>query len=130
MKQIITILILFLFATKALETQPYMCQCGLIALSAGVPVPAYDMRNNKGFRAVNYAKNGTSVNAEIAYFYSRHVGVIFLTNFTINKVDELKLANSYLLSNPLFTKVTVQSESIDLNMQLIVSVLRVITLIT
>ena len=112
MKQITTLLIIFLFATQVAEAQVYIYQRGLVTVSAGVAVPAYDMRNFKGFRVVNYAKNGTSVNAEIAYFYSRHVGVAFLTNFTINKVDELKLANSYLISNQLFTSVNVQSESI------------------
>ena len=91
------------------SAQAYMYQRGLAALSVGVTSPSYAFGNYQGIELHSYANIGTCITGEVAYFYSKHVGLNFLTNFNVHTIDEKSLAEGYLDSNPVYKTATAQT---------------------
>lgn len=95
---------------KIADAQEYMYQRGLVTLSAGVAVPAYDFGKFQGIELSSYADYGTNITAEATYFYSWHVGVSFMLNYSVNPIHKEKLEDAYLRSSPAFKTVSAETE--------------------
>ena len=106
-------LILFFVAAifKIASSQEYIYQRGLVTLSMGVAMPAYGFGNNRGISLSSYAKTGTNITGEVAYFYSWHVGLAFTISYNVNPIDKNRLANAYMDASPAFKTVSATSES-------------------
>lgn len=87
-----------------------MYQRGLVTLSAGVAIPAYDFGKLQGINLSSYVKIGTNITAEAVYFYSWHIGFGVLLNYSINPINNEKLSEGYLLASSAFTSVTAETE--------------------
>ncbi len=87
-----------------------MYQRGLVTLSMGVAVPAYDFGRMKGVNLSSYANIGTNITAEVSYYYSWHVGVAFIVNYNVNPVDKNRLADGYMDASPAFKTAYAESE--------------------
>jgi hypothetical protein len=92
------------------NSQEYIYQRGLATLSMGIAIPAYDFGRMKGVNLSSYAKVGTNITGEIAYFYSWHVGVAFMLNYNVNPVDKNRLSNGYIDSSPAFKTANASTE--------------------
>ncbi len=111
MKHVFVILFLLSSVIKIADAQEYIYKHGMATLSMGVAIPAYELGSASGIDVSSYATVGTNINAEIAYFYSWHAGVAFLFNYSVNPVDNVRLAQGYLDSSPAFKTVSAESES-------------------
>lgn len=76
----------------------------------GVAIPAYDFGKIQGIYLSSYANIGTNINAEVAYFYSWHVGVAFLLNYNVNPVDKNRLSDGYMNESPAFKTANATTE--------------------
>lgn len=110
MKHLFVILIIVAAVFKTAYCQEYMYQRGLVTLSMGVAVPAYDFGRMKGINLSSYANIGTNITAEAAYFYSWHVGVAFMLNYNVNPIDKNRLSNGYMDESPAFKTVNASTE--------------------
>ena len=91
------------------NAQAYMYQRGLATLSVGVTSPSYAFGNYQGTELHSYVNLGTCITGEVAYFYSKNVGLNFLINYNVHTIDNNSLAESYLDLNPEYKTVTVQT---------------------
>ncbi len=91
---------------KIASSQEYIYQRGLVTLSMGVARPTYGFGNHQGINLTSYAKTGTNITGEVAYFYSWHVGVAFLLSYNVNPIDENRLADGYMDASPAFKTVS------------------------
>jgi len=107
------LLLTFLFivcAVNVSHSQEYMYQRGLATLSMGVAIPAYDFGSGSGINLTSHVKPGTNITGEIAYFYSWHVGLGVMFNYSVNPIDNNRLAEGYMNSSPAFKTVTAETE--------------------
>lgn len=79
-------------------------------MSIGVAVPAYEFGNGSGINLTSHVKTGTNITAEITYFYSWHVGLGLMVNYSVNHIDNERLAEGYMLSSPAFKTVSAETE--------------------
>lgn len=97
-------------AVNISHSQEYIYQRGLATLSMGVAIPAYDFGSESGISLTSYVKTGTNITAEVAYFYSWHVGLGVMLNYSVNPIDNNRLAEGYMLSSPAFKTVSAETE--------------------
>lgn len=79
---------------------------GLISVSGGVAIPAYDFGDFSSTSLTSNANVGTNLCVEATYLYSFHVGLTFMINYNINTVDTKKLEDSYFNASPAFKTVS------------------------
>lgn len=91
---------------KIASSQEYIYQRGLVTLSMGVAMPAYGFGNMRGINLSSYAKMGTNITGEVAYYYSWHVGLAFLVSYNVNPIDKNRLADAYMEASPAFKTVS------------------------
>jgi hypothetical protein len=76
----------------------------------GVAIPAYEFGSGSGINLTSYVKTGTNLRAEAAYFYSWHVGVAVMVNYSVNPIDNRRLEEGYLNSSTAFKTVSAKTE--------------------
>ncbi len=87
-----------------------MYQHGLVSLSMGVALPAYELGSARGIDVSAYATTGTSLIAEGMYFYSWHAGVVVMINYNVNPIDNNRLAKGYLDLSSAFKTASAKTE--------------------
>ena len=90
-------------------SQEFIYNRGLVTLSIGPALPAYDFGMQQGIVLSSYAKVGTSINAEVSYFTNWNVGYNFMLVYNVNPVNTDKLAQAYMDASPAFQTTSAES---------------------
>lgn len=111
MKYFFVILSVIVLSFQIAHSQEYIYQRGLVTLSMGVAIPAYEFGSGSGINLSSYSKVGTNIRAEAAYFYSWHIGVGVMFNYSVNPIDNRRLEEGYLKSSNAFKTASAEAGS-------------------
>lgn len=109
LKYILTLIFFTWVLSTSVFSQEFIYYRGLVSVSAGVAVPAYDFGDFSSTSLTSNAKLGTNICVETSYLYSHHVGLSFMLNYSVFSVNTDKLVDSYFNASPAFTTVSAES---------------------